>query len=195
MAKKITNDVSRRGFLGGTVVGAVGSVVITGSSAQAHEDRAPLNMIVNGKSKSFRPHADASLAEALRDDLLLTGTKVGCGVGECGSCTVHMNGKPARACTIPVEEADGATILTIEGLESTDGKLHPLQDAFISEDALQCGFCTPGQIMAGLACIQAGKAGSDASIASFMDGNICRCGAHAQIVAAISAANGKMSNE
>ncbi|MEM8750626.1 MAG: (2Fe-2S)-binding protein [Pseudomonadota bacterium] len=190
MVQKDKLNVSRRTFLGGTVAGAVGSAVAATTTASAREQVAGLQINVNGTPQTIRPHPDASLAEALREDLLLTGTKIGCGVGECGSCTVHMNGEPVRSCVIKAREADGASILTIEGLESKDGTLHPLQQAFIENDALQCGFCTPGQIMAGLACIQSGNAGSPQSIAQYMDGNICRCGAHAQIVSAISTANG-----
>lgn len=185
MSNREKSSVSRRNFLGGTAAGAVGSTMLGVGSAGAHPGVDGLDLTVNGQLRRVTPHPDASLADMLRDTLSLTGTKIGCGVGSCGACAVHVNGKLVRSCTMPATAAAGATVLTIEGLEKADGTLHPLQEAFIQKDALQCGYCTPGQIMTGLACIQAGRARSADTIRSFMNDSLCRCGAHAQIVAAI----------
>jgi len=123
----------------------------------------------------------------LRERLGLTGTKKSCDRGECGACTVHVEGKRVLSCMTLAVLADGKQVTTIEGL-ARDGKLHPVQAAFVEHDAFQCGFCTPGQIMSAVACIREGHAGSADEIREFMSGNICRCSAYPQIVAAIQAA-------
>ena len=142
---------------------------------------------INGSDHPVLLDARATLLDTLRDRFGLTGTKKGCDRGECGACTVHIDGRRALSCmTLAVMQA-GHEITTIEGL-ARDGRLHPVQEAFIAEDAFQCGYCTPGQIMSAVACIHEGHAGSDAEIAEYMSGNLCRCAAYPQIRAAIKAA-------
>ena len=138
---------------------------------------------VNGRRQSVDVAPETPLLWVLRDDLQLTGTKFGCGVAQCGACTVHVNGKPTRACTTPVSSLGSAAITTIEGL-SPDGT-HPLQRAWIAEDVPQCGYCQSGQIMSAAALLANTPSPSDAQIDSAMRGNICRCGAYVRIRAAI----------
>jgi xanthine dehydrogenase YagT iron-sulfur-binding subunit len=128
--------------------------------------------------------ARVTLLDALRDHLRLTGTKKGCDQGTCGACTVLLDGRRVLSCLTLAATCDGRDVTTIEGL-SANGHLHPLQSAFASCDALQCGYCTPGQIMSAVALLHEGRAGSDAEIREYMSGNLCRCGAYAGIVAAI----------
>jgi len=142
---------------------------------------------VNGRSRHVRIDPRVTLLDALRDHLGLTGTKKGCDRGECGACTVHIDGRRALSCLTLAVMADGREITTIEGLAESD-RLHPVQAAFIEHDAFQCGFCAPGQIMSAVACIREGHAGSDSEIREFMSGNLCRCAAYPQIVAAVRAA-------
>ena len=125
-----------------------------------------------------------TLLDALRERLGLTGTKKGCDQGACGACTVLVDGKRVLSCLTLAVTCDGRDVTTIEGL-GDEGHLHPVQKAFIARDAFQCGFCTPGQIMSAVALLAEGRAGSDAQIREFMSGNICRCGAYPNIVAAI----------
>jgi xanthine dehydrogenase YagT iron-sulfur-binding subunit len=125
-----------------------------------------------------------TLLDALRDELGLTGTKKGCDQGACGACTVLVDGKRVVSCLMLAAQADGREVTTIEGL-AVDGRLHPVQEAFVQHDAFQCGYCTPGQIMSTVALLQEGRAGSDEDIQEFMSGNICRCGAYPNIRAAI----------
>ena len=134
--------------------------------------------------------AHTTLLDALRDHLHLTGSKKGCGLGACGACTVLVDGRRANACLVLAVMSEGRAITTIEGL-AQDGDLHPLQAAFIAHDAFQCGYCTPGQIMSGVACIAEGHAASDEDIREWMSGNICRCGAYTNIVAAIRQVAGR----
>ena len=133
--------------------------------------------------------AHTTLLDALRDYLQLTGTKKGCGLGQCGACTVHLDRRRVNSCLVLAVMAQGAEITTIEGLAS-NGELHPLQAAFVEHDGFQCGYCTPGQIMSGVACIAEGHAGSDNEIREWMSGNLCRCGAYSNIVAAVRQAAG-----
>jgi xanthine dehydrogenase YagT iron-sulfur-binding subunit len=125
-----------------------------------------------------------SLLEVLQDRLQLFGTKKGCDHGQCGACTVHLDGRRVLSCLTLAMQADGREVRTIEGV-AADDTLHPLQQAFIDNDALQCGYCTPGQIMSGIACIAEGHTGDDDEIREYMSGNLCRCGAYVGIVAAI----------
>jgi xanthine dehydrogenase YagT iron-sulfur-binding subunit len=129
------------------------------------------------------------LVDVLRDGLGLTGTKKCCERGECGVCTVHIDGRTALACMTLAVAVEGREITTVEGLAGAD-ELHPVQRAFIEHDGFQCGYCTPGQVMSAVACIEGGHSGSDAEIREFMSGNICRCSAYPQIVAAIRDAAG-----
>ena len=138
---------------------------------------------VNGRRQSIDVAPDTPLLWVLRDDLQLTGTKFGCGVAQCGACTVHVNGKPTRACTTPISSVGSAAITTIEGV-SPDGT-HPLQRAWIAEDVPQCGYCQSGQIMSAAALLANTPSPSDAQIDTAMRGNICRCGTYVRIRAAI----------
>jgi xanthine dehydrogenase YagT iron-sulfur-binding subunit len=142
---------------------------------------------INGRPPELRLDPRATLLDTLRERLGLTGTKKGCDRGECGACTIHIDGRRVLSCMILAVAAEGREITTIEGLAPA-GELHPVQRAFVEHDALQCGFCTPGQIMSAVACIREGHAGSDAEIREFMSGNLCRCSAYPQIVAAVRAA-------
>ncbi len=126
-----------------------------------------------------------TLLDALREHLGLTGTKVGCNHGTCGACTVHIDGRRQLACLVLAAAAQGRDIRTIEGLSGADGTLHPMQAAFVAHDALQCGYCTPGQIMSAVACVTEGHTRTDAEIREYMSGNLCRCGAYPNIVAAV----------
>ena len=143
-----------------------------------------LGLRVNGRARRLRVDSRVTLLDALRDRLGLTGTKKGCDQGACGACTVLADGKRVLSCLMLAAQCDGREVTTIEGL-SGDGGLHPLQEAFIRHDGFQCGFCTPGQIMSAVALMAEGRAGSDEEIREFMSGNICRCGAYPNIVAAI----------
>ena len=126
-----------------------------------------------------------SLLDVLRERLGLTGTKKGCDQGQCGTCTVHLDGRRVVSCLTLAVQATGRAVTTIEGVAVPGGPLHPLQQAFIDHDALQCGYCTPGQVMSGLACLAEGHAGDDDEIREYVSGNLCRCGAYEGIVAAI----------
>jgi len=144
----------------------------------------PVTLIVNGTKHRIEVEPRVTLLDALREVIGLTGTKKGCDRGECGACTVHVDGRRINACMTLAVMAEGAEITTIEGLGGADGH-HPVQRAFIEDDGFQCGYCTPGQVMSAAACVAEGHAGSDAEIREWMSGNICRCGAYAQIVAAV----------
>jgi xanthine dehydrogenase YagT iron-sulfur-binding subunit len=139
---------------------------------------------VNGRARRLRLDSRVTLLDALRDQLDLTGTKKGCDQGACGACTVLLDGKRTLSCLLLAAQCDGRAVTTIEGL-APEGRLHPVQEAFIRRDALQCGFCTPGQVMSAIALLAEGRARSDAEIREFMSGNLCRCGAYPNIVAAI----------
>ena len=139
---------------------------------------------VNGTEHRLALDPRTTLLDALREHLHLTGSKKGCGLGQCGACTVLLDGKRVKSCLSLAALVDGREITTIEGL-TQGGKLHPLQATFIERDAFQCGYCTPGQIMAGVACITEGHAGSAQQVRDWMSGNVCRCGAYDNIVAAI----------
>jgi xanthine dehydrogenase YagT iron-sulfur-binding subunit len=146
----------------------------------------PVNSLlrVNGAEHRLTLDPRTTLLDALREHLHLTGSKKGCGLGQCGACTVLMDGKRVKSCLSLAALVDGREITTIEGLAQGE-RLHPLQAAFIERDAFQCGYCTSGQIMAGVACIAEGHAGSAQEIRDWMSGNLCRCGAYDHIVAAI----------
>jgi aerobic-type carbon monoxide dehydrogenase small subunit (CoxS/CutS family) len=142
---------------------------------------------VNGTKRRIDADSERTLLSVLRDDLDLTGTKYGCGEGQCGACTVLIDGQPAHSCRIKVGTAAGRQITTIEGLE-TNGKLHAVQEAFLEEGAMQCGYCTPGMIMAGVGLLRKNANPSPEEIVRSMQGNICRCGTYPRIVAAIQRA-------
>ena len=147
---------------------------------------------VNGADRWIVIEPRVTLLDALRERLGLTGTKKGCDQGQCGACTVHIDGRRVLACLTLACQCEGHEVTTIEGLAGTGGALHPVQAAFIDHDAFQCGYCTPGQVMSAVACIQEGHAGSDADVREYMSGNLCRCGAYPNIVAAVRAAAERM---
>lgn len=147
-------------------------------------EKISLNLKVNNKPYSLKIEPRVTLLDLLREELHLTGTKKGCDHGQCGACTVHVNGKRINSCLSLAVMNEGKHVTTIEGLANGD-ELHPMQAAFIKHDGFQCGYCTPGQIMSGIACINEGHANSKAEIREYMSGNICRCGAYPNIVDAI----------
>lgn len=151
-----------------------------------------VNLIVNEKRYALTLDPRSSLLDVLRERLALTGAKKGCDHGQCGACTVHVDGRRVASCLTLAAQADGRQITTLEGLASADGDLHPMQQAFVDHDAMQCGYCTPGQIMAAVACVNEGHATSPDQIREYMSGNLCRCGAYVGIVAAIQDAAPKM---
>jgi xanthine dehydrogenase YagT iron-sulfur-binding subunit len=182
-------SISRRGVM----VGAAGGVALAtvaraddGSpSAVVRAGTAiPVVLRVNGETLNLVVDQRTSLLDALREYAGLTGTKKGCDRGACGACTVHLDGRRIVSCLTLAARCQGKEIVTIEGLGS-HSDLHPVQAAFVEHDALQCGYCTPGQIMSAVALIKEGHAGSDPEIREWMSGNICRCGAYPNIVAAV----------
>ncbi len=142
---------------------------------------------VNGSERQVDAPPDESLLSVLRNSLQLTGTKYGCGEGQCGACTVLIDGRPMRSCRTPVSQAAGKKITTIEGLEQ-NGKLHPVQAAFLEQEALQCGYCTSGMILSTVALLNAIPNPTDDDIVRQMNGNVCRCGTYARILAAVKQA-------
>ena len=190
-------DWSRRDVMAASLAG--GAAVILGpdhATAATVADGEPQHQLdvvlsVNGADHRL-PNLDAhtTLLDALRDHLQLAGTKKGCALGACGACTVHLDGRRVNSCLVLAVMAQGRAITTIEGL-ARGRELHPLQSAFVEHDSFQCGYCTPGQIMSGVACIDEGHAGSDNEVREWMSGNICRCGAYPNIVAAIRDAAGR----
>jgi xanthine dehydrogenase YagT iron-sulfur-binding subunit len=189
-----SSDVTRRELL--TVTAATGGALAGGqlmpgapspAAAQASgAAAAQLDVVlrVNGTERRLTLDPRTTLLDALREHLHLTGAKKGCGLGQCGACTVLMDGRRVKSCLSLAALVERREITTIEGLAQGE-QLHPLQAAFIERDAFQCGYCTPGQIMAGVACIAEGHAGSPQEIREWMSGNLCRCGAYDHIVAAI----------
>ncbi|RXH02017.1 (2Fe-2S)-binding protein [Bradyrhizobium zhanjiangense] len=153
-------------------------------------ERTPIHLIVNGVSRTLDLLPWTTLLDALRDHLALTGTKKGCDHGQCGACTVLVDGRRVNSCLTLAIMKDGAEITTIEGL-AKNGALHPLQQAFIDHDAFQCGYCTPGQICSAAGLMAEGHARDADEIRELMSGNLCRCGAYPNIVAAIEQAMGR----
>jgi xanthine dehydrogenase YagT iron-sulfur-binding subunit len=153
-------------------------------------EKIPIVLIVNGVKAQLKLAPSVTLLDTLRDHLNLTGTKKGCDHGQCGACTVLVDGRRINACLTLAVMKDGAKVTTVEGL-ATEGALHPVQQAFIDHDAFQCGYCTPGQICSAVSLIAEGKARSAEEIRELMSGNICRCGAYPKIVAAIQQAMGR----
>jgi aerobic-type carbon monoxide dehydrogenase small subunit (CoxS/CutS family) len=145
---------------------------------------------VNGQSQTVKTDPDRPLLDVLREDLQLIGTKCGCREGRCGACTVLINGKNLVSCLTPISKVEGATVVTIEGL-SAKGRLHPVQEAFLAENAFQCGYCTPGTILAVVALLDQKPHPTDAEILSHMEGHLCRCGGYPRILNAIHRAAGQ----
>jgi len=185
---------SRRHLLGAAVAGvAAAPVTLQAASVESPartmpEGRSHLTLKVNGRDHQLVLDTRTTLLDALREHLQLTGSKKGCDHGQCGACTVHIDGKRVLSCLTLAVAAQGVAISTIEGLAGPDGMLHPMQQAFIDHDGFQCGYCTPGQIMSAVACVKEGHAESDAEIREYMSGNLCRCAAYPKIVLAIKQA-------
>lgn len=189
----ITNE-GRRGFLkfssALTALAITPSTVLKAKNSVWPDDVAgalekmPLNIEVNGKKQKLMVEARVTLLDLLREQLNLTGTKKGCDHGQCGACTVHVDGRRINSCMTLAVMQEGRKVTTIEGLASGD-KLHPMQEAFIKHDGFQCGYCTPGQIMSAVACVREGHANNKEEVKEYMSGNICRCGAYPNIVDAI----------
>jgi xanthine dehydrogenase YagT iron-sulfur-binding subunit len=186
--------LNRRTFVGASL--AVGGAVAAGPGvagcdrtehAHDHDQTTVVRAQINGEHREIIVDNRMSLLDMLRERAGLPGTKKGCDQGACGGCTVLVNGRRINSCLTLAVMHDGAQITTIEGL-AYNGRLHPLQQAFVDEDAFQCGYCTPGQIMSGVGCIAEGHTGSAAEIREWMSGNICRCGAYTNIVKAVAAA-------
>ena len=195
------SGLSRRRFMRASAAGAAAPLVadrFSTTSAEAAPSPAsnsalvPITLEVNGQRQDLAIDARTTLLDALREHIGLTGSKKGCGHGQCGACTVHVDGKSVNSCLVLAIATQGRAVTTIEGLASPTGELHPLQQAFLDHDAFQCGYCTSGQIMSGVACIQGGHAGTEGDIREFMSGNLCRCAAYPNIVAAIVDAKSKM---
>jgi len=153
-----------------------------------------MELVVNQKQYRIVLDPNRMLLWVLRDELDLTGAKYGCGEGQCGACTVLLDGIPVRSCITPVSKAAGKQITTIEGL-AQKGKLHPLQEAFIEADAMQCGYCTPGMILSGTALLDKKPQASEEEIRSGLQGNVCRCGTYPRIVAAVQMAQRQIGTE
>lgn len=189
----LTNGLSRRKFMAGTVSAAAAAPLLAsraeGATPVAAEAklRQPLvtSLRINNQAYELSLDTRTSLLDALRDHVGLTGTKKGCDHGQCGACTVLVDGKRVLSCLSFAVMNEGKDIATVEGIASTDGKLHPMQQAFIDHDAFQCGYCTPGQILSAIGCVNEGHAESESDIREYMSGNICRCAAYPNIVAAI----------
>ena len=186
--------ISRRDLMRSSAIAAAGAAIVpmvsagAADSASKHfEALAMVHVEINGVDHQLELQPRVTLLDMLRERLQLTGTKKGCNRGECGACTVLLDGRRVNACLVLAVAAGGRKVTTIEGL--ADGPhLHPVQQAFIDHDAFQCGFCTCGQIMSAVGCIAEGHTGSNAEIREWMSGNICRCSAYPQIAAAVEAA-------
>jgi xanthine dehydrogenase YagT iron-sulfur-binding subunit len=173
-------------------MGVRGGAMAQSKSGSSATPTVAVRLIVNNVPHRLTVDSRSSLLDVLREHLGLTGAKKGCDHGQCGACTVHLGGRRVVSCLTLAAQADGRQVTTIEGLVPADGELHPMQQAFIDHDALQCGYCTPGQIMAAVACVNEGHATSPEQIREYMSGNLCRCGAYVGIVAAILDAAPKM---
>ncbi len=192
MAKKQTS--TRRDFFKQTAV-LTAAAVTPNTVVKAAEERVfdkaayafeqvPVVLNINGKQQKVMVEPRVTLLDLLREQMALTGTKKGCDHGQCGACTVHIDGRRVNSCLCLAVMQDGKSIITIEGLAEGE-QLHPMQTAFIEHDGFQCGYCTPGQIMSAVACVNEGHNRSETEIREFMSGNLCRCGAYPNIVKAI----------
>lgn len=155
-------------------------------------DMKTITFTVNGKPQKVHVKPSWTLASVLREQLGLLGTKIGCGEGECGACTVLMNGKTVTSCLVLAVQADAAEIITIEGLENTDGTLHPVQEAFVESGAVQCGYCTPGMVMSTIALLEKHPEPTEQEVREGLTGNLCRCTGYQKIFEAVQIASKKM---
>jgi xanthine dehydrogenase YagT iron-sulfur-binding subunit len=193
-ASKPESGFNRRKFIAAAAGSAIVPLVARAAGAAANplatqDPSLPVNVTlqVNGGSKPLTLDARTTVLDALREHIGLTGSKKGCDHGQCGACTVLIDGRRVLSCLTLALAAQDQQIITIEGL-AKDGQLHPMQQAFIDQDAFQCGYCTPGQILSAVACVKEGHAGNDNDIREYMSGNICRCAAYPNIVAAVKQA-------
>ncbi|TIU37810.1 MAG: (2Fe-2S)-binding protein [Mesorhizobium sp.] len=191
---KISSGLSRRMFMTASVSAAAVMPLVNSPTRAAQpapakpaepRDLSAVSMRINKQTYNLALDNRTSLLDALRDHVGLTGTKKGCDHGQCGACTVLIDGKRVLSCLSFAVMNQGREITTVEGLASAEGELHPVQQAFVDHDAFQCGYCTPGQIMSAIDCINEGHAGSEDDIREYMSGNLCRCAAYPNIVAAI----------
>ena len=200
--KKPASGFNRRAFISGAAGAATLPLVVTKAAGAAENTAAALDpslpvdvaLQVNGTAKPLKVDARTTLLDALREHIGLTGSKKGCDHGQCGACTVMVGGRRVLSCLTLALTAQDQQLTTIEGLSQGD-KLHPMQQAFIDQDAFQCGYCTPGQIVSAIACVKEGHATNDDDIREYMSGNICRCAAYPNIVAAVKQAAPAMADE
>ena len=186
------------------VIGALDPTQLAGATVEGASDAqgtdgatingaVPITLRINGKDRQLRVDPRTTLLDCIRETVALTGTKKGCDHGQCGACTVHVNGRRVNSCLSLALMHDGQEITTIEGL-GTPGALHPMQAAFVAHDGYQCGYCTSGQIMSGVALLKEPCGPDDAAVKELMSGNICRCGAYSRIIAAIQEVRKKSNN-
>ncbi|HEX4377472.1 MAG TPA: (2Fe-2S)-binding protein [Steroidobacteraceae bacterium] len=188
--------MTRRSLLGasaalGAMASELSGVARTAENA-GRSGSVGVSLTVNRRTTALQLDTRVTLLDALRDHLHLTGSKKGCDQGQCGACTVLVDGKRVLSCLTLAITVQGQAVETIEGLARADGTLHPMQQAFIDQDGFQCGYCTPGQIMSAIACVKEGHASTDEDIREYMSGNLCRCAAYPKIVAAVKQARDHM---
>ena len=191
--------MTRRNLLGTSAASAAALSVGVAARAEAKPTASkappsavPVELTVNGRTERLQLDPRTTLLDGLREHLGLTGTKKGCDQGQCGACTVHVGGKRVLSC-LTLAASVREPVTTVEGLAGPNGELHPLQRAFMEQDAFQCGYCTPGQIMSGIACIAEGHANTRAEIREYMSGNLCRCAAYPHIIKAMEQARTTLS--
>lgn len=190
-----SGGLGRRGLLGGAAALPLAAAVVAQAQPAPAPQKGPpmpVTVTINGQPHRLALDERTTLLDTLREHVGLTGSKKGCDQGQCGACTVLLDGQRVLSCLTLLMSVDGGQVTTIEGLAKPDGTLHPMQQAFLENDAFQCGYCTPGQIMSAIGCVQEGHAKEEASIREYMSGNLCRCAAYPQIVAAIRQAAPQM---